>query len=280
MAGVCAHLPITSSGKGVDNKELVVEMYPQALWRDLIAPWSELNIGSKKSKSWGTAMGKTSAVESYCEGLWKTHISSLCVRLNTLKLGGEDPSRKLVSQKVKLRWELQELFYLSLTINCYQSWLCPASGKPHIKPPNLWDLYYVQSCLSQTSGKAECQMPLSWISGWGGYTSEVLWGILRLAEEQMFFDTLLHFLFGMLTCLWVTETVSGKSLGHLIVLLLMFWNRAPAAVRCKVCCSPRADTVRGVLRACWILGITAESSAPRATDHAACPLQEWDSIAL
>lgn len=51
-------------------------------------------------------------------------------------------------------------------------------------------------------------------------------------------------------------------------------------MRCKVCRSPRADTVRGVLRACWILGITAERSAPRATDHAARPLWEWDSIAL
>lgn len=75
------------------------------------------------------------------------------------------------------------------------------------------------------------------------------------------------------------KQIAGKSWGHLVVLLLIFWNRALAALRCKVCCSPRADTVRGVLQACWILGITAESSAPRAADHAACPLWEWDSRA-
>lgn len=127
--------------------------------------------------------------------------------------------------------------------------------------------------------KAGCQMPLSWISGWRGYTSEVLQGILRLTGGLMAFDMLLHFLFGTWTCLCVRET-AGKSWGHLIVLLLIIWNRALAAVRYKVCCSPRTDTVRGVLRARWILGITAESSAPHATDHAARPLWKWDSIAL
>lgn len=121
-------------------------------------------------------------------------------------------------------------------------------------------------------------MPLSWISDWRGYTFEVLQGTLRLTGELMAFDTLLHF-FGMWACLWVREMDTGESWGHLIVVLLI-WNQALAAMRCKVCCSPHTDTVRGVLRACWILGITAESSAPRATDHAACPLREWESTAL
>lgn len=126
--------------------------------------------------------------------------------------------------------------------------------------------------------KAGCPMPLSWISDWRGYTSEVLQGILRLTRELMAFNTLLHF-FGMWACLWVREMDTGKSWGHLIVVLLI-WNQSLAAVRCKVCCCPHTDTVRGVLQACWILGITAESSAPRATDHAACSLREWDSTAL
>lgn len=46
------------------------------------------------------------------------------------------------------------------------------------------------------------------------------------------------------------KEIAGKSWGHLIVLLLIFWNWALAAVRCKVCCSLHEDTVRGVLQAC------------------------------
>lgn len=55
---------------------------------------------------------------------------------------------------------------------------------------------------------------------------------------------------------------------------------AVAAGRCEACRSPCTGAVSGVLRACWMLGITAQSSAPRATDHAARPRWEWDSRAL
>lgn len=173
--------------------------------------------------------------------------------------------------------ELQELFYLSLTIHCYLR--CAQLLGSLIASFQTCAICIISgfTCVKHWE-KAWCQMPLSWISDWRGYTSEVLQGILRLTGELMAFNTLLHF-FGMWACLWVREMDTGKSWGHLIVVLLI-WNQSLAAVRCKVCCSPHTDTVRGVLQACWILGITAESSAPRATDHAACPLREWDSTAL
>lgn len=167
---------------------------------------------------------------------------------------------------------------LSLTIHSYLRWLCPAFGKPHSQLPNLRYLHDLWSCLCQTSGKkqrAKCLWP-EFLEGeaiplrsckefWGW--QESWWPLTRCFTLY-------------LACEHAYEWEKQIAGGHLVVLLLIFWNQALAAVRCKVCCSSHADTVRGVLWSCWILGITAESFAPRATDHAACPLWEWDSIAL
>lgn len=85
--------------------------------------------------------------------------------------------------------------------------------------------------------KTGCQMPLSWISGWRGYTSEVLQGILRLAGELMAFDTLLRFLFGMRACLWVRETDSWEELGSphsSVTHLWLLWDVRYAAALAQI----------------------------------------------